>query len=61
VLFSKTFCDCSHPDILQRRATDRPDWDPPRRGLLGSDWRYGILSAPNYSCIAPRLAPVPEL
>jgi hypothetical protein len=46
---------------LQSRATDRADWDPPRNGLLGNDWRYGILSAPNYSCIALRLATRPDL
>jgi hypothetical protein len=57
VLLSKTFCDWSHPEVLQDRATDRTDWDPTRAGLLGNDWRYGILSAPNYSCIALRLAP----
>jgi hypothetical protein len=57
VLLSKTFCDWSHPEVLQARTTSRADWDPPRAGLLGNDWRYGILSAPNYSCVAFRLAP----
>jgi len=57
VLLSKTFCDWSHPEVLPTHATSREDWDPIRAGLLGNDWRYGILSAPNYSCIALRLAP----
>ncbi len=57
VLLSKTFSDWSHPEILQNRATNREDWAPTRAGLLGNDWRYGILSAPNYSCVAFRLAP----
>ena len=57
VLLSKTFCDWSHPEVLQSRATSREDWAPTRTGLLGNDWRYGILSAPNYSCAALRLAP----
>ena len=55
VLLSKTFCDWSHPEVLQTRATSREDWDPTRAGLLGNDWRYGMLSAPNYSCIALRV------
>lgn len=25
-------------------------WQPVRTGILGNDWQYGILSAPNYSC-----------
>ena len=58
VLLSKTFCDWSHPETLRTRATGRADWDPSRAGLLGNDGRYGILSAPNYSCPALRLAPV---
>jgi hypothetical protein len=57
VLLSKTFSDWSHPEVLQNRATNREDWAPTRAGLLGNDWRYGILSAPNYSCVAFRLAP----
>jgi hypothetical protein len=61
VLLSKTFCDWSHPETLRARATGRADWDPSRAGLLGNDWRYGILSAPNYSCTALRLAPASGL
>jgi hypothetical protein len=57
VLLCKTFCDWTHPEVLPSRATSREDWDPTRAGLLGNDWRYGILSAPNYSCAALRLAP----
>jgi hypothetical protein len=57
VLLSKTFCDWNHPEVLQSRATSREDWEPTRVGLLGNDWRYGILSAPNNSCVALRLAP----
>lgn len=57
VLLSKTFSDWSHPEVLPSRATNRADWDPPRAGLLGNDWRYGILSAPNYSCAAFNLSP----
>ena len=61
VLLSKTFCDWSHPETLRTRAIGRADWDPSRAGRLGNDWRYGILSAPNYSCAALRLAPVSGL
>lgn len=61
ILLSKTFCDWSHPETLRTRATGRADWDPSRAGLLGNDWRYGILSAPNYSCAALRLGPVSGL
>ena len=61
MLLSKTFCDWSHPETLRARATNRAEWDAPRAGLLGNDWRYGILSAPNYSCTALRLAPASGL
>ena len=61
ILLSKTFCDWSHPETLRARATNRAEWDTPRAGLLGNDWRYGILSAPNYSCTALRLAPASDL
>jgi hypothetical protein len=57
VLLSKNFCDWTHEDALQNRAISRADWTPSRTGVLGNDWRYGILSAPNYSCAALRLAP----
>jgi len=61
VLLCKTFCDWSHPETLRARATNHAEWDTPRAGLLGNDWRYGILSAPNYSCTALRLAPASGL
>jgi hypothetical protein len=61
VLLSKNFCDWTHEDALQNRAISRADWTPSRTGFLGNDWRYGILSAPNYSCAALRLAPASSL
>jgi hypothetical protein len=61
LVLSKTSSHWSHPEVLQTRATSRADWNPPRGGLLGNDWRYGILSALNYSCTVLRLAPPPEI
>jgi hypothetical protein len=60
VLLSKTFCDWSHPEVLQARATGRAGWDPSRSGLLGNDWRYGILSALVSPILHSALAPLPH-
>ncbi|HSY17988.1 MAG TPA: hypothetical protein VK815_06620 [Candidatus Acidoferrales bacterium] len=31
------------------------EWRPARSGILGNDWKYGFLSAPNYDCTVYRL------
>jgi hypothetical protein len=39
------------------RLQDKPvigRWHPARAGILGNQWQYGILSAPNYSCTVYR-------
>ena len=36
-------------------ATVIGNWTPSRSGILGNDWKYGFLSAPNYGCTVYRL------
>lgn len=49
---------CSDWDQSKRTLTNQwvlGRWQPERNGILGNDWRYGILSAPNYDCTVYRL------
>jgi hypothetical protein len=55
VVLGEKFSEFRDEDLIIRNATTTSEWKPSRGGILGNDYRFGILSAPNYECTLYRL------